>query len=153
MAEARTPAPVPRSRLLLIRRGTFSASHRLWNPVMDEEWNRRTFGVCARPHGHGHNYVIEVGVQGVPDAASGMIMNLTELRSVLRERILDRVDHRHLNHDVPFLAGLIPTTENVALAFWRELEPAFRPGALYRLRLWETENNSVELVRSDDPGN
>ncbi|MFL6336283.1 MAG: 6-carboxytetrahydropterin synthase [Pyrinomonadaceae bacterium] len=149
MAETRLLTVAPGSRLLLIRRGTFSASHRLWNPARDEEWNRRTFGPCGRPHGHGHNYVVEVAIQGVPEEASGMIMNLTELQAAIRERILDRVDHRHLNHDVPFLAEVIPTTENVALAFWRELESAFPPGALYRLRLWETENNSVELVRSD----
>ena len=149
MGETKILAVEPGSRLLLIRRGTFSASHRLWNAARGEEWNQRTFGPCGRPNGHGHNYVVEVAIHGVPEEASGMIMNLTDLQAIIRERILDRVDHLHLNHDVPFLEGVIPTTENVALAFWQELEPAFSPGALYRLRLWETENNSVELVRSD----
>ena len=136
------------TRMLLVRRETFCASHRLWNPEKDAAWNEATFGACGRPNGHGHNYVLEVSVEGEIDPASGMVMNLTVLKRALQEAILSKVDHYDLNHDVGFLAGVIPTTENVALAFWHELEQALPAGSLYRLRLWETEKNYVELSRS-----
>ena len=91
----------------------FSASHRLHNPALSEEENRRIFGICNNLHGHGHNYVLEVSVVGAVPAETGMVMDLNVLSSIVRERIVSQVDHRHLNHDVPFLEGLITTAETV----------------------------------------
>jgi 6-pyruvoyltetrahydropterin/6-carboxytetrahydropterin synthase len=145
------PAPEAQARLtlLLTRRVTFAAAHVLRRPDWDEEHNRAVFGDCARDHGH--NYVLEVAVSGDPDPETGMVVNLRDLDVVVREAVVAHVDHRHLNHDVPFLDGLVPTAENLALAFWERLEdrlgeraPAAR---LQRLRLVESENNTVEVWR------
>ena len=113
----------------------------------DEAQNRSVFGPCARDHGH--NYVLEVSVSGEPDPETGMVLNLRELDRVVREAVVDHVDHHHLNHDVAFLRGIVPTAENLALAFWTRLDERLRdspPGArLCRLRLVESENNAVEV--------
>jgi 6-pyruvoyltetrahydropterin/6-carboxytetrahydropterin synthase len=125
----------------------FSASHRLHNPALSDEQNRRLFGPCNNPHGHGHNYVVEVSVRGEVPADSGMVMDLNVLSGVVRERIFSRVDHKHLNHDVPFLEGRITTAENVAMAFWTELADGLRdfPGCrLHCVRVRESQNNSAE---------
>ena len=130
----------------ITRAEEFSASHRLHDPALGDEENRRLYGICNNPHGHGHNYRLEVTVRGeVP--ASGMVMNLTDLMRVLHERVLPQVDHKHLNHDVPFLAGVVTTAENIAVAFWGELEPTLQdiPGCkLHRIRVRESRHNSAE---------
>lgn len=135
--------------LLLTRRVTFASAHVLRRQDWDEERNTAVFGSCARDHGH--NYVLEVSVSGEPDPETGMVLNLRELDRVVREAVIDHVDHRHLNHDVPFLRGVVPTAENVALAFWSRLEDDLRESAsgarLCRLRLVESENNMVEVCR------
>jgi 6-pyruvoyltetrahydropterin/6-carboxytetrahydropterin synthase len=133
-------------RLTIARRMTFSAAHRLYDPALSRAENERLFGKCANPRGHGHNYVLEVHVSGELDPASGMIVDLKWLKDVVESRLLAEIDHRNLNEDVDFLAGVNPTAENLALAFWQRLEPALRPRAhLARLRLWETENNFAEV--------
>jgi 6-pyruvoyltetrahydropterin/6-carboxytetrahydropterin synthase len=105
------------------------------------------FGACAGDHGH--NYVLEVGVSGEPDPETGMVVNLRDLDRVIREAVVAYVDHRHLNHDVPFLERVVPTAENLALAFWERLDDCLRQRApaarLQRLRLVESENNTVEV--------
>lgn len=135
--------------VLVSRRLTFSSAHILRHPGWDEERNRAVFGPCVREHGH--NYVLEVFVSGVPDVESGMVVNLKDLDLAVREAVVDHVDHRHLNRDVPFLAGVVPTAENLALVFWDRLEGHLRERAygcrLERLRLVETENNVVEVSR------
>jgi 6-pyruvoyltetrahydropterin/6-carboxytetrahydropterin synthase len=135
--------------LLLTRRVTFAAAHVLRRAEWDEQRNRAVFGACAGDHGH--NYVLEVSVAGEPDPDTGMVLNLRDLDRVVREAVVGHVDHRHLNRDVPFLEGLVPTAENLALAFWERLDRALRevpPGArLQRLRLVESENNAVEVSR------
>ncbi|HEY4025760.1 MAG TPA: 6-carboxytetrahydropterin synthase [Candidatus Dormibacteraeota bacterium] len=135
--------------LLLTRRVTFAAAHVLRRPDWDEERNRAVFGPCASDHGH--NYVLEVGVTGEPDPETGMVVNLRDLDSVVREAVVAHVDHRHLNRDVPFLRGMVPTAEYLALAFWDRLEDCLRERApaarLQRLRLVESENNAVEVCR------
>ena len=135
--------------LLLTRRVTFAAAHVLRRADWDEERNLAVFGRCARDHGH--NYVLEASVSGDPDPATGMVVNLRDLDRVVREAVVDHVDHRHLNHDVAFLRGVVPTAENLALAFWDRLEACLvtvAPGArLRRLRLVESENNAVEVSR------
>jgi 6-pyruvoyltetrahydropterin/6-carboxytetrahydropterin synthase len=135
--------------LLLTRRVTFAAAHVLRRADWDEQRNRAVFGACAGDHGH--NYVLEVSVAGEPDQETGMVLNLRDLDRVVREAVVSQVDHRHLNRDVAFLEGVVPTAENLAIAFWERLERSLgqaTPGArLHRLRLVESENNSVEVSR------
>jgi 6-pyruvoyltetrahydropterin/6-carboxytetrahydropterin synthase len=135
--------------LLLTRRTTFAAAHVLRRPDWDEERNRAVFGQCAADHGH--NYVLEVSVGGRPDPETGMVVNLRDLDAVIREAVVQHVDHHHLNHDVPFLEGVVPTAENLATAFWERLDDCLRQRApharLERLRLVESENNAVEVWR------
>ncbi|HUJ13948.1 MAG TPA: 6-carboxytetrahydropterin synthase [Thermoanaerobaculia bacterium] len=137
--------------MIVTARLTFSAAHRLHNPKYDDDWNRRTFDKCNNPGGHGHNYTLEVSVRGRIDPESGMVIDLAELKDIMRERVVDRVDHRNLNSDVDFLRGLIPTAENLARAFWQQLAPAIRRGTLYEVMLQETEKNSV-VYRGEDEG-
>jgi 6-pyruvoyltetrahydropterin/6-carboxytetrahydropterin synthase len=127
----------------------FSAAHRLNNPARDAEWNQRIYDKCDNPRGHGHNYVVEVSVKGSIDPETGMVIDLKKLKKIVREHVVDRVDHTNLNEDVDFLHGVIPTAENLAVAFWRELEPAITEGKLYQIVLHETEKNSV-VYRGDD---
>lgn len=125
----------------LTRRTSFSASHRLWSSALSEAENVALYEKCANPHGHGHNYVLEVTVCGTPDPQTGMVLNLTELKRIINERVIDWVDHKHLNYDVSWLEGCIPTTEVLVMKFWERLESAFPSGLLYEVRLVETENN------------
>jgi 6-pyruvoyltetrahydropterin/6-carboxytetrahydropterin synthase len=125
----------------LTRRATFSAAHRLWSDRLSEEKNYLIYDKCANPHGHGHNYVLEVTVRGEPDPQTGMVMNLTEMKDIINEQVIDRVDHKHLNYDVPWLEGIIPTAEMLVIKFWERLEHSFPPGLLYEVKLQETENN------------
>jgi 6-pyruvoyltetrahydropterin/6-carboxytetrahydropterin synthase len=131
--------------LFLTRIYDFPASHRLFNPAFTDAQNNTIYRECNNPNGHGHNYTLEVTVCGLPDAESGMLIDIRALDALVKARILDWVDHRHLNFDVPFLANTIPTAENVAVAFWQQLD-AHVPGAakLYRLRLHETKSSFVE---------
>ena len=128
----------------ITRRATFAAGHILCHDDWSEEKNRDVFGACATDHGH--NYVIEVTVGGALDAATGMIVNLKQVDAVLRREFIDAVDHRHLNRDVDFMRGIIPTAENVALAAFRRLEGHMGPARLLRVRITETENNSAEVT-------
>jgi len=133
--------------LLVTRRETFSAGHTLYNPDFSDERNREVFGKCSNPSGHGHNYVLEVTLQGEPDPQTGFIFDLSELASLMWKLVLAEVDHRNLNTDVDWLRGVIPTTENLANAFWDRLEPNLPSGMLFSIRLGETEKNSVERRR------
>ena len=125
----------------LTRRTTFSAAHRLWSNYLTQEENIALYDKCANPNGHGHNYVLEVTVRGTPDPHTGMVLNLTELKQAINEHIIDQVDHKHLNYDVTWLEGVIPTTEVLAMKFWQRLEHALPAGLLYEVKLYETENN------------
>lgn len=129
--------------VLITRRTTFAAAHVLKREEWTAEENRRVFGACTGEHGH--NYVLEVSVGGQLDPATGMVINLKDLDRIVRTEIISQVDHRHLNRDVEFLAGVIPTAENLATAFFNRLRDSFGPGGLRRLKLIETENNSVEV--------
>lgn len=135
--------------MIVTARLDFSAAHRLHNPERDAEWNRRTYDKCDNPAGHGHNYLIEVSVEGTIDAETGMVIDLKELKQIMRRAVIDRVDHRNLNEDVEFLSGVIPTAENLAVAFWREIEKELSKGRLYQIVLHETERNSV-IYRGGD---
>jgi len=126
------------------RKAHFSASHRLFNPSWPDAKNNAVFGKCNNPNGHGHNYDIEVTVAGEPPADTGMVIDLKKLGDIVEKEIVDRVDHKHLNHDVDFLQGIIPTAENIAKAFWKILQAHIAEGKLYSIKLYESENNFVE---------
>ena len=130
--------------LYLTRKIEFSASHLYHNPAMSAEENRRIFGKCNNPHGHGHNYVLEVTVAGEPDKKTGMIMDLQELKGILQREVIERMDHRFLNYEVAELKGKIPTTETVAMTIWNLLEPKIGPARLHRVRLYETPDLFVD---------
>jgi len=125
----------------------FSASHRLHNTSLSDEENRRIFGVCNNLHGHGHNYEVAVSVRGEVPPDTGMVMDLNILARIVREHLVDQVDHRHLNHDVPFFEGIIPTAENIAIVFWRRIEALVNeyPGCrLSKIQVRESRANSAE---------
>jgi 6-pyruvoyltetrahydropterin/6-carboxytetrahydropterin synthase len=125
----------------LTRRASFSASHRLWSDQLTEAENYAAYEKCANPNGHGHNYVLEVTVWGVPDARTGMVLNLTDLKHAMNEQVVKWVDHKHLNYDVPWLEGFIPTTEVLVIKFWERLADSLPADMLYEVKLHETENN------------
>lgn len=136
------------------RKAAFSAAHRLFNPTFTDDQNERVFDKCNNFYGHGHNYVLEVTVRGVPDPETGYVIDLKRLKDILDDCIIERVDHKHLNFDVDFLSGIIPTVENLCVAFWQQLEGRLPSGELHRIRLYESEHNladyhgePVELVR------
>ena len=130
--------------IYVTRKGHFSASHRLYNPKWPDEKNQKVFGKCNNPNGHGHNYEVEVTVAGDPPGDTGMVIDLKELADILETEVIDRVDHKHLNYDVDFLRDVIPTAENIAIAFWKILEGKLPSGRLHSIRLYESANNSVE---------
>jgi 6-pyruvoyltetrahydropterin/6-carboxytetrahydropterin synthase len=126
------------------RRLHFSAGGRLHSEQLSDEENRAVYGKCNNPNGHGHNYWVEVTVRGPKDPRTGMVLDLKELDRVVRERVLDDVDHAFLNLDVPWLEGVVPTTENLAEAFWARLAPHVPgPAVLHEIRVHETEKNFV----------
>jgi len=125
------------------RRATFAAAHILCRPDWSEERNREVFGACATDHGH--NYVIEVTVGGAVDPETGMVLNLKQVDAALHTHFIDAVDHHHLNRDVEFLRGVVPTAENIAVAAFRRLEPHFKPARLLKVRIIETEKNAAEV--------
>ena len=127
------------------RRLTFAAGHILAKPEWDDARNREVFGACSGDHGH--NYELEVTVSGSVDVNTGMVINLREVDRIVKELVIHDVDHRHMNRDVSWLQGCLPTTENVALAIWHRLEGNLSSARLEKIRLKETENNVVEVER------
>ena len=126
------------------RRLKFNAAHRVHNPALSEEENTRLFGRCNNPNWHGHNYTLDVSVSGPIDERTGYVIDLGALKKIAETIVVDQVDHRNMNIDVPFMQGIIPTAENIIVAMWRALQPAVKPGKLSKLVLWETDNNYVE---------
>lgn len=126
------------------RRAQFSAAHRLFNPEWDNIQNEQTFDKCNNPHGHGHNYTIDVTVSGIPNPDTGYVIDLKLLKTILEDEIIDKVDHKHLNYDVDFLQGIIPTAENLAIIFWGILKDKITYGLLFSIKLYESDNNFVE---------
>ena len=125
------------------RRVHFSAAHRLHNPALSDAENERIFGLCNSPNWHGHNYELDITVEGEPDPATGYLVDLGAVRSAAEE-VLKDVDHRNLNVDVPWLQGVIPSTENLVMALWKQLAPRIPRGRLARLVLYETPRNWAE---------
>lgn len=127
----------------LTRRAQFSASHRLHAAALSDEENRKIFDKCNNPHGHGHNYVVEVTVKGEVDGVTGMVLSLSDLKKAIEETVMKDLDHKHLNLDVEDFEHLNPTAENITVVLWRRLLKKLPPGLLHEIRLHETENNVV----------
>jgi 6-pyruvoyltetrahydropterin/6-carboxytetrahydropterin synthase len=126
--------------ILLTRKADFSAAHFYWNPAWSEEENVKVFGKCANRQGHGHNYTLEVTVAGEIDAVTGFVVDLKLLKDILEREVVSVYDHRHLNHEVPEFAegtGMVPTTENIAVAIWRRLAGKIPGSRLHRVRVYE----------------
>lgn len=128
----------------ITRKMHFNAAHRLHNPDKPDAWNREMFGPCNSPHYHGHNYNLEVTVAGEPDPETGYVVDLGELKRIINERVIEKVDHKNLNLDVDFMEGILPSSENFVVAIWNQLEDALPAGRLHCVRLYETERNIAE---------
>ncbi len=133
--------------MIITRRVEFSASHICASPQLTPEENVRVYGEAANPHGHGHNYVLEVALEGEPDPVTGMIVDLKDVKQILNQEVVDPFDHRHLNFEVPPFDHIVPTTENIALEIWRRVAPHFAGtrATLKTVRLYETEDLYVEV--------
>jgi 6-pyruvoyltetrahydropterin/6-carboxytetrahydropterin synthase len=131
------------ARVLVSRRESFNAAHQLRNPELSDDENRRMFGKCVNLHGH--NYTLDVVVAGKIDSASGYVLDLKRLSEVIYQQIIQDVDHSNLNTDVPWLKGLIPTAENLAVTFWERLQPELPAGLLRSVRVAETDKNWAEV--------
>ena len=129
----------------LTRKAEFSASHYYHNPDFTPEENRRIFGKCNNPNGHGHNYTLEVTVKGDVDGRTGFVVDLKELKDVMNREVIDALDHRFLNKEVAEFRDAIPTTENLAIAIWRRLESKLRVARLHRVRVYETVDLFVDF--------
>ena len=138
--------------MLLTRRAEFSASHVCAQPALSPEQNRQIYGAGANPSGHGHNYILEVTLEGDPDPATGMVFDLKRLKELIQQTVIDPMDHRFLNYEVPPFDKIVPTTENVAAEIWRRLEPYFESGRarLSNVRLYETEDLFVDYTGSGE---
>ncbi len=132
--------------IYVTRRERFSAAHRMYRKDWSDDENLRVFGKCSNPNWHGHNYVLFVTVKGNLSEEHGFVININILKQIIKEKIIDKIDHKNLNLDVSFMQGKIATTENIAIAIWDELKPAIElEGAiLHCVKIDETENNSIE---------
>jgi 6-pyruvoyltetrahydropterin/6-carboxytetrahydropterin synthase len=128
----------------LTRKAEFSASHYYHNPEFSAEENKRIFGKCNNPHGHGHNYTLEVTVKGHVDQRSGFVVDLKQLKEIMNREVIDILDHRFLNQEVAEFRDSIPTTENLAINIWNRLQPKLNVASLHRIRLYETQDLFVD---------
>ena len=134
----------------LTRRYMIAASHRLHNPQVSDEQNRATYGKCNNPHGHGHNYFVEVTVSGQVEPKTGMICDLSALDDCVQQEIFGRFDHQHLNARPEFL-DKVPTTENLCVAIYDIMRKAFNAAHLEKIRVEETTSNSFEYAGGAEP--
>ncbi len=134
--------------MLITRRADFSASHICAQPGLSADENRAIYGAAANPNGHGHNYVVEVTLRGEPDQLTGMVFDLKQLKDIVNESVVQPMDHRFLNYEVPPFDRVVPTAENIAIEIWKRLEPRFAetPARLHNVRLYETEDLYVEYA-------
>lgn len=135
-----------KKELFVTREVEFSAAHRLYREDLSDEKNFELFGKCANPYGHGHNYLLEVTFRGEVSPDTGMVVHFATLKRILEEIVVNPLDHRHLNHDVPFLAGVLPTSENLVFVLWDRIASAFGQSTfrLHRLRLSSSSRNWVD---------
>jgi 6-pyruvoyltetrahydropterin/6-carboxytetrahydropterin synthase len=130
--------------IYLTRKCEFSASHYYHNPDFTPEENQRVFGKCANLNGHGHNYTLEVTVAGDVDPTTGFVINLKQLKDILDSEVVEAMDHRHLNKELPEFATLIPTTENLAITIWNRLVKQLKVARLHRVRVYEMPDLFVD---------
>lgn len=137
----------------ITRRETFNAAHKLWREDWSEEKNFEVFGRCSNKNWHGHNFTIYVTAKGVPNPDTGFVMNLKDLSEIIKQEVVEPLDHKNLNLDVPFLSGLLASTENVVIKIWERMEKPIREagGELVKIKLVETENNYVEYFGGNEP--
>jgi 6-pyruvoyltetrahydropterin/6-carboxytetrahydropterin synthase len=137
----------------ITRRETFNAAHKLWRAEWSNEKNQEVFGKCSNHNWHGHNFQLYITVKGVPHPETGFVMNLKVLSVLVREHIIEALDHKNLNLDVPFLEGIMASTENLAIAIWDILDPLVQEhgGEMAKIKLIETENNFVEYFGGKEP--
>ena len=132
--------------IYITRKEHFNAAHKLWNESWSAEKNHEVFGKCANVNWHGHNYYIHVTVKGEVDQETGYLMDLKVLRDIIREKVTEKLDHKNLNLDVPFLKGVMPSTENVTIAIWEQIKNDIKDAGatLHCVKVFETESNYVE---------
>ncbi len=132
--------------IFVTRKERFNAAHKLFKPEWSEEENLRIFGKCSNPNWHGHNYELYVTVKGQADPSTGFVMDLKKLSTIIRSKVIEKVDHKNLNLDVDFMHGKMPSTEILAVAIWEQIEPEIKSSGsiLHCVKLYETENNFVE---------
>ncbi|MEO8199285.1 MAG: 6-carboxytetrahydropterin synthase [Gemmatimonadota bacterium] len=135
-------------RCSVTRRVHFNAAHRLHNPARPDDWNRATFGPCNNPNYHGHNYEMDVTLEGNIDPDTGYVMDTGKLKALVETHLLNKLDHRNLNLDVDWFAQRIPSAENIAVVCWEELSKVLPEDLTLRIRLWETPRNYVEYQGS-----
>ena len=128
----------------ITRRERFNAAHKLYNPKWTKEENEAFFGKCANQYYHGHNFELFVTVKGIANPDTGMVMDLKELKAIIKEEVTEKLDHKNLNEDIDFLKGQMPSIENIIVAIWEILDAKITNGKLHYLKLIETENNFVE---------
>jgi 6-pyruvoyltetrahydropterin/6-carboxytetrahydropterin synthase len=134
------------SMIYLTRREKFCAAHRMYRQDWPDEMNQKVFGKCSNPNWHGHNYILWVTVKGEKSHENGFVMNMSILKEIILDRVINKIDHKNINLEVSFMNGKIATTENLAIAIWDELKPSVeKEGAyLHCIKIEETENNSIE---------
>jgi 6-pyruvoyltetrahydropterin/6-carboxytetrahydropterin synthase len=141
------------NKVYITRRETFNAAHKLWQPLWSAEKNQEVFGRCANENWHGHNFTLYVTVCGIPNPETGFVMNLKTLSHLVKNEVIDKLDHKNLNLDVPFLSGILASTEHIVIAIWNILAPIIEEhgATLAKLKLVETENNFVEYFGGKEP--
>jgi 6-pyruvoyltetrahydropterin/6-carboxytetrahydropterin synthase len=139
--------------IYITRRETFNAAHKLWRPDWTDEKNAEVFGKCSNKNWHGHNFSIYVTVKGKPNPETGFVINLKDLSTLLKEMVIEPLDHKNLNLDVPFLLGKLASTENLAIEIWEIISDPIQKlgGELVKIKLVETENNFVEYFGGKEP--
>ncbi|GBM28005.1 6-pyruvoyl tetrahydrobiopterin synthase [Araneus ventricosus] len=129
----------------LTRVESFSAAHRLHSPHLNDEENQLLYGKCNNPNGHGHNYKVEVTVKGRVDQQTGMVMNITDLKEIIQKTIMELLDHKHLDKDVPYFKETVSTTENLSVFIWNQLSNSLPAGMLHCVKIHETDKNVVKF--------
>lgn len=137
----------------ITRREHFNAAHKLWNEEWSDEKNEAVFGKCSNKNWHGHNFDIYVTVKGTPSTDTGFVINLKDLSYIMKEYVVEALDHKNLNLDVPFMKGVLASTENLVMKIWEEIEEPIKQagGILSKIKLEETENNYVEYYGGNEP--
>ena len=131
-------------KVSVFRKAHFNAAHRLFVPTWSEEKNFEVFGKCANPHYHGHNYDVEVMVTGEVDPETGIVINLKDLKDIIRREVEDKLDHRNLNEEIPEFKETVPTVENICILIWQILRSRLDERYELKVRLYETPRNFVE---------